>query len=150
MSYSTRRGEYYPWNRGPQPVIELLIDGQPWGQIGAQTFRFGNRICRMLLSGRDVLEEFLKVEGKNPDTINRTIPPGDWMPASVIVQGYSEFEGPAGQRIERPYLKFLCNESRERGVGLRKAEGLLSVWKDLEGFAKEIGVPQIGRRNNSF
>ena len=148
MAYSTRKSAYYPWNRGPQPVIEILIDGQPWNQVGAQTFRFGNRICRMLLSGGDVLDEFLRVEGMNPETIQRTIPPSDWMPATVIVQGYSEFEGPAGHRIQKPYLKFACNESREKGIGLKKAEGLLSVWKDLEAFASEIGMPQIGRPTN--
>jgi len=149
MAYTTKRGEYYPWNKGPQPVIELLIDNHPWGQAGAQTFRFGNRICRMLLSGRAVLEEFLKAEGRNPETINRTIPAGVWMPATVVVQGYSEFQGPAGRNFQKPFLKFSCNESREKGIGLLKAEGLLAVWSQLEAFANDVGMPPIGRPANS-
>lgn len=141
MAYSTRRGTYAPWNRGPQPVVELLIDGEPWGQFRARTFRFGNRICRMLLSDREVLEEFLRSDGRNPESIDQVFRNGLWLSAPVIVQGYSEFEGPAGHIIQRPYLKFSCEDSREKGIGLKKAQGLLSVWKDLETFATEVGVP---------
>ena len=137
MPYSTRRGEYYPWNRGPHPVIEILIDGQPWGQIGAQTFRFGKQICKMLLSSRSTLENFLRVEGNNPESFNGVIPHSFLPGVTISVIGYSRFERSDGIRVSRPYLKFSCKDYIEKGIGLKKSDGLLSVWADLEAFARE-------------
>lgn len=142
MTFSTQLGSFPPNHHNPSPVIELLIDGQAWGQPHAAYFSFGNRICRMLLSCKGVLELFLATGGIDPEQHTGIVQPSTWMPVPVQVEGYSEFEVPnAGRNVPCPYLKFSCNESRAKGVGLLKTEGLLAVWQDLEAFARERGAP---------
>ena len=150
MSYSTKRGVFPPNIHNPSPVIEILIDRLPWGQPGSAHFRFGNRICRMLLSCKPVLESFLKTEGANPEQHNQDIQGNEWLPVRITIEGHSKFEmEPNGVEINRPYLKFSCNEATTKGIGLRKAEGLLAVWSQLEAFANDVGMPPIGRPANS-
>ena len=149
MPYSTQITTYPPNHPNPSRVIEILIDGQPWGQPGDANFRFGNRICRMLLSCKPILKTFLETEGANPEQHNKTFQGNQWLPVSISVEGFSRFERQNnGEEINRPYLKFSCNESTPIGIGWKKAEGLLAVWGQLEAFATEVGMPPIGAPAN--
>jgi len=151
MPYSTITGVYPPDNPNPSPVIELLIDGQHWNQPGDSIFRFGNRKCRMLLGCKSVLERFRETNGENPEQHNQTVPPSPWLIHTPIsVQGFPNFILTNNEvRVAHPYLKFSCNQATDIGIGLIKADGLLSVWNDLEAFAGGVGMPPIGAPANA-
>jgi len=146
MPYSTVVGVFPPNHLNPSPVIEILIDGQPWNQPGDTHFRFGNRKCRMLLGCKHILQLFIGTNGENPEQHNQTVPPSPWLiHTPILIQGFPNFiTNNHNALISHPYLKFSCAQAGDIGIGLHKANGLLSVWDDLENFATGVGMPPIG------
>ena len=105
----------------------------------------------MLLGCKSVLERFRETNGENPEQHNQTVPPSPWLIHTPIsVQGFPNFISTNNEvRVAHPYLKFSCNQATDIGIGLIKADGLLSVWNDLEAFASGVGMPPIGAPANA-
>jgi hypothetical protein len=128
------------------PTIEILREGQPWGEdhVGPEHFSFGITKLRMLRAALPILETFVESRGSKPW-------PGEMQKAtdltgsgivSVEVHKHDDFCRRDGAQIGQPYLK-LINGKTSVGLGLKKCEAILDLWPRLEGFLASHGQNRL-------
>lgn len=124
------------------PTLEILVDGRPWGadKFGAEHFVFGITKARMIRAAIPVIETFVESRGGKPwsgqvqrftDLTGRDV-------ISVEVVKHDDFEGVGGNQINQPYLQ-LTSGRTSLGLGLKKCEALLLLWRHVDDFLRSNG-----------
>lgn len=137
MSFSVRQGSYEG-----RATLEILVDGRPWGadKFGAEHFVFGITKARMVRAALLILEKFVDSRGGKPwpgqvkrftDLTGRDVIP-------VEVAKHDDFQGFGGNQVNQPYLQ-LTSGRRSLGLGLKKCEGLLVLWRHVDDFLSSNG-----------
>jgi hypothetical protein len=128
------------------PTIEILRDGQPWGDdnIGTAHFSFGITKARMVRAAFGILENFVESAGGQPW-------PGQVQEATdatgagilrVMVQKHDEFENAAGNQIHQPFLKLTAGDT-SLGLGLTKCQALVFLAEEIDRFLESNGQRRL-------
>ncbi len=132
--FSTR--EYY---FNIHPMIEILVDNQPWGLVFPydEHFKFGTKKARLILASLDLISDFVESDGLRPK-YNKVISIFD--DELGIRCDCTTYPGFKIKGIYRPYPYMkIESEQTNIGFGLTKAEALLVVERRIEAFVKRHG-----------
>jgi hypothetical protein len=136
MTYSIRKGIDPNTAR---PVIEVLHDGQDWGEAHPhdEHFRFGPFKAHMITAAKSVIQEFLESEGERPPRGQAVVATDEtcYPSFSVTCCNYNHFIR-HGHHIDQPYLKLRLSRFNI-GFGLSKAEALVVLMNQIEAFVRE-------------
>jgi hypothetical protein len=124
------------------PVVEILVDGQPWGadRLGPEHFSFGITKARMIRAALPVITQFADSLGGNPwpgQTQSFTDLTGAGVVA-VDVTKRDDFEGIGGMQVNQPYLDLRCGQT-SLGLGVRKCQAILDLWARIDAFLSDHG-----------
>ena len=124
------------------PTLEILRDGQPWGEdnVGSEHFSFGITKARMIRAALPIMERFVESLGGDPwsgqvQTVTDLTGSGV---LSVDIQKHDDFENPIGNQIQQPYLK-LASGKTSLGIGIKKCEALIHLWPQVDSFLSANG-----------
>jgi hypothetical protein len=128
------------------PTIEILRNGQPWGEdhFGPVHFSFGITKARMIRAALPILEQFVTTQGGQPWS-GRTQTATDLTCSGVVsaeVEKFDDFENAAGNQIGQPYLRLTSGET-SIGLGVSKCQALVFVAEELERFLAQSGQPRL-------
>ena len=128
-----------------EPTVEVLIDGQAWGQTHTWDahFRFGLFKARMIMTYLDVIEEFGASHGRSPSchrAIKRRMADSG---LECTCTTLPSFVNSYGCHVEEPYVKL--QSRRELGLGVEKANALVVLAEDVERFALQLRRKGIRR-----
>lgn len=137
MSFSIQQGSHEG-----HPTFEILVNERPWGanRFGAEHFVFGITKARMIRAAIPVMEKFVESRGGKPwpgqvkrftDLTGRDV-------ISVEVAKHDDFEGVVGNQVNQPYLQ-LSSGRVSLGLGLKKCEALLLLWRHVDEFLRSNG-----------
>ncbi|MGH7741540.1 MAG: hypothetical protein ACRENS_05900 [Candidatus Eiseniibacteriota bacterium] len=122
-------------------VLEVLVDGQPWGAISPYDahFRFGRTKARLIVAATSVIQEFVESSGALPrHSKPRWLREGD-----VLLQFSTHpYFNVNSIRIDQPYMK-LVDGQIEFGFGLQKANALLTLMPTIEAFIRGVRLPPL-------
>jgi len=127
--FSTKKDQYRS-----SPILEVLVNGEPWGKTYPwdEHFRFGVIRVKLILIFIDLIEKFVKTDGKSPDfgkIISR--PDGKYNCTCVNSPWFTR---PNGQIVNKPYMKLASDGYFDIGFGTEKAKALIEVLNSLKEF----------------
>jgi hypothetical protein len=128
------------------PTIEILRDGQPWGEdnVGPEHFSFGITKLRMIRAALPIVEKFVESRGGDPwpDQVHKVTDVTGSGIVSAEVHKHEDFSRRDGQQISLPYLRLVSGKT-SLGVGLKKCEAILDLWPHLDGFLASHGQNRL-------
>lgn len=118
--------------------IEILENGSPWGEThrnAKRHFSFGRRKARMILLAEKQIREFVDSDGEAPKSSPARVQDGSLLDDPVIITREDSFTI-GSTRISLPHIK-LTHRNESIGFGLSKADALLTLWTQIEQWAKK-------------
>jgi hypothetical protein len=128
------------------PVVEILVDGQPWGadRLGPEHFSFGLTKARMIRAALPVITQFADSLGGNPWP-GQTKSFTDLTGAGIIavdVTKHDEFAGVGGVQVNQPYLEIRSGQT-SLGLGVRKCQAILDLCPRIDAFLSDNGHQRL-------
>ena len=128
------------------PTIEILREGQPWGEdnIGTAHFSFGITKARMVRAAFGILEKFVKSAGGQPwpGQVHEVTDVTGAGILHVMVQKHDDFENAAGNQIHQPFLKLMAGDTT-LGLGLAKCQALVFLAEEIDSFLESNGQRRL-------
>jgi hypothetical protein len=121
-----------------KPFIEILENGRPWGEThrnAKKHFSFGSRKARMILLAEKQIREFVDSDGEAPKSSPTRVQDGLLLDDPVVITREDSFTI-GSTRISLPHIK-LTHRNESIGFGLSKADALLTLWAQIERWAKK-------------
>jgi len=132
QGFSTRIEQYLG-----NPTLEILVNGKPWGDVYHydEHFRFGLHKAKLIFCFFDIIEEFVKSNGKRPpfNTPLKRVEPSVNLYSQCICTNFPAFIYSNKRQIDQPYLKLECDQLTI-GFGTIKAQALIEVRDRIEDF----------------
>ena len=128
-----------------EPVAEILRNGLPWNDelpyAGRKHFSFGCRKAMAILHAYDLIENFVKTEGREPNSL-RIEDLGNVPNArirSLKVRKKGPFYNSKDYLVDHHYLNFqLSSISKDQmSFGIQKAEAILILIDDINKFVSK-------------
>ena len=120
-----------------KPFIEILENGRPWGDSHRKAkkhFSFGRRKARMILVAEKQIREFVAARGEGLLSTPAIITGAPLLDEAVTVNKQDSFR--IGTVVlPYPHIK-LVHKEESLGIGLSKADALLSLWPKIDEWAK--------------
>jgi hypothetical protein len=117
------------------PYVEIRRNGASFfdGDGPKKKFQFGLYKACMLLTCKELIEDFAYTEGgKPPSNLEYCINDGPYVPVCSSIK-YDEFATSYGIIVAKPYLK-IESGWRNIGLGVQKAKSFLEVVPEIEAF----------------
>jgi hypothetical protein len=130
--FSIGIGQY----RGKE-FLEILENGRPWGEThrnAKRHFSFGRRKARMILLAGDQIRAFVASGGEDPANPPITVSSAPLLDENVTIYRESSFQI-GSHNFPHPHLK-LTHKNESLAFGLSKADALLTLWPQIEQWAK--------------
>ena len=121
-----------------RPFIEILENGRPWGDSHRKAkkhFSFGRRKARMILVAKKQIREFVATRGEGLLSTPASIAGAPLLDEALTVNKQDSFRIGAIY-LPYPHLK-LVHKEESLGIGLSKADALLSLWSKIDEWAKK-------------
>jgi len=121
-----------------KPFLEILENSRPWGETHRKAkrhFSFGRRKARMIILAKDQIQAFVTSGGENPAGLPVTVSSVPLLDGNVVIKKEDSFNI-GSLRLPHPHIK-ITHKNESLGIGLSKADALLSLWPLIEQWAKK-------------